>query len=1168
MSEVSMESPANGSPMMRFLTACVLFVYTTVTVAPDVRAAEAAPSITSSQPSPGPEISNSAPSDVVENAIRNLEGLRVKRMRGLSVVAREDDRLILRELRRTLAESHREARAEFEAFESKLREWRVPEAILERHRSALLKLDEQAKASDVDLAGAIEASDSRVIDSRIEGLLERLREIRTRKPHQRFDASQMPYKPASNKARAPKTTREELANLFPSVTEDRVLLASVYPLLALQAGPGTVSPEYLSSNVDVQITPEIEELAAALGSNPVTIFNWVHNNIQYLPTYGSIQGSELTLQNGRGNAYDTASLLIALYRAAGIPARYAYGTVEVPIEQVMNWVGVTSADQAQDLIGQGGIPNVAVTSGGRIKSLRFEHVWVEAWVDFVPSRGAINKTGDSWVALDPSFKTYVVERGIDVSALVPFDGAATLAALNESTVADTQTGVISSVDLAQVAATFRQFEEQFAQAVDQVRPGATSLDLLDRRYIQASNAPVLPAGLPYKKVAAGNTYATLPSALRHSLRISLYSSALDQSEDLPSMSGTLSLPSIGLRRVSVNYRPASAADEALIQSAIDSGATSLPAYLIRVVPQLKLDDDVVAEGPAVTMGSAQYWQARLSGPIPASNASVPFQHTVAGDLLVFSVDGAGIDGSAASMRYGYSSLPNAAEDLHFAGLSYWTAHNWTDRFTAEGLNGRIVRLPSLALLSAGFTPRYFFGIARQGSYHGRVLDARRVTIAAVAPSNEVRRAIVQLAGIQGSQWEATALNSVFGRQAGTAMSATEYMTYAATHGVPIQVIVPDNAATAIANLQVSQDVAADIAAAVQAGHIAMIPQRDLNVRGRVGNGYMILDPDTGAGAYLIDGGINGGFEAPCGGPFAQPPVASIGGGGGAQLMAQALPVPAATEIATTIPRIVQSEAALVRVAEIGAQAANSPYFAQARSLAPRLSPQIAFRFVAGGFALAIGAAVLTSVIVAVAYSIAVLFTYRLARIELELLAAQEGADEEVHPVPEPLPEPNPDEDECKCQKNPQLPECGCQVRRIPHKGGHAIHNACARLYNSAAWEGQDTCWLSPRLGFERCFDAGSFDGKTVYEVKVNRYSTYNDYVKRKTRESNARQALMQSMIAKDCGLTLQWITKSTEHANDLNADPAFIAKPVIPNEACGDAPDEQLPPEDVPPLVP
>lgn len=147
------------------------------------------------------------------------------------------------------------------------------------------------------------------------------------------------------------------------------------------------------------------------------------------------------------------------------------------------------------------------------------------------------------------------------------------------------------------------------------------------------------------------------------------------------MTRTISLPALGLKRLSVSYKPASAADAELIDAAITNGSTSLPAYLIRVVPQMKVDDSVLAEGPAVTMGDQQYWTARLAGPISASNGDVPFEHTVAGDLLVFSIDGGGIGGSAAVIRRGASLEPNAAEDLHFAGLSFWTAHNLTDRLT-------------------------------------------------------------------------------------------------------------------------------------------------------------------------------------------------------------------------------------------------------------------------------------------------------------------------------------------------------------------------------------------------------------------------------------------------------------------------------------------------------
>jgi len=104
--------------------------------------------------------------------------------------------------------------------------------------------------------------------------------------------------------------------------------------------------------------------------------NWVHDNIEFLPTYGSIQGSDLTLQVKRGNAFDTASLLIALLRAAGVPARYVYGTIEIPIDKVKNWVGGAQDSQAAlDLLGQGGVPILGLAQAGKIVAARMEHAW-------------------------------------------------------------------------------------------------------------------------------------------------------------------------------------------------------------------------------------------------------------------------------------------------------------------------------------------------------------------------------------------------------------------------------------------------------------------------------------------------------------------------------------------------------------------------------------------------------------------------------------------------------------------------------------------------------------------------------------------------------------------------------------------------------------------------
>jgi hypothetical protein len=130
--------------------------------------------------------------------------------------------------------------------------------------------------------------------------------------------------------------------------------------------PVATQAEDLTANEDVQISQEIKDLAAQLNHNPAKIYKWVYDNIEFVPTYGSIQGSAYTLETKRGNATDTSSLLIALLRTSGIPARYVSGTIDVPAEVAKDWVGgVNNLSAAGNLIGQGGVPSVIMTSGGK-----------------------------------------------------------------------------------------------------------------------------------------------------------------------------------------------------------------------------------------------------------------------------------------------------------------------------------------------------------------------------------------------------------------------------------------------------------------------------------------------------------------------------------------------------------------------------------------------------------------------------------------------------------------------------------------------------------------------------------------------------------------------------------------------------------------------------------
>lgn len=90
---------------------------------------------------------------------------------------------------------------------------------------------------------------------------------------------------------------------------------------------------YLSSSKNCPVSnSEIVSLAKKLTekySNPldkaIAIFNYVRDSISYSYYYDTYYGAVGTLHAKQGNCVDQAHLSIALYRAAGLPARYVHG---------------------------------------------------------------------------------------------------------------------------------------------------------------------------------------------------------------------------------------------------------------------------------------------------------------------------------------------------------------------------------------------------------------------------------------------------------------------------------------------------------------------------------------------------------------------------------------------------------------------------------------------------------------------------------------------------------------------------------------------------------------------------------------------------------------------------------------------------------------------------
>lgn len=119
-------------------------------------------------------------------------------------------------------------------------------------------------------------------------------------------------------------------------------------------------------------------------------------------------------------------------------------------------------------------------------------------------------------------------------------------------------------------------------------------------------------------------------------------------------------------------------------------------------------------------------------------------------------------------------------------------------------------------------------------------------------------AFVKLRGIIASYLEAGIYDQSFLQTAGQSISAATALQIANESGQQIYKVTSNNAGSIVSQLQIDSQVKSDIANAAASGFEIIVPQRNLTVGAFTGAGYIITDPSTGSGQYLISGGRNGG----------------------------------------------------------------------------------------------------------------------------------------------------------------------------------------------------------------------------------------------------------------------------------------------------------------------
>jgi transglutaminase-like putative cysteine protease len=799
----------------------------------------------------------------------------------------------------------------FKETEQHLKNARLPQEILERHNQAVFQY-ESRKAEFDRLIGKIEQAPTNSADqqSALADLGSFMAKYPNAKPYQYTDPNKLPLGTNSGKVRDPHLTKEQYqTSLFPP-KYNKVMLAGTIPdglKLAQATLPQTPNAPDIAETEDVQITQAIRVKAAELNNNPVQIYNWVRNNIAFIPSYGSIQGSDMTLMNKRGNAFDTASLLIALYRAAGTPARYVYGTIEVPADKVMNWVGgVTKPQAAQSLLGQGGIPNVALVSGGTVKAIRMEHVWVEAYVDYTPSRGAVNKAPQTWMPMDASFKQYMFSPGLNVAANVPINAQTIVDQLKQGATINETEGYVQNLNQANLQSQLAAYQNQIKAFAEGQKQNPTAEDLLGVQTIVKEEWPILLGSLPYKTLSIGNTFQSLPENLKWKFKTNIYSDDWISDGSTPIIEVRQSTTRLAGKKITLSFIPASQADQTLVNSYLPKPhadgtpiqpsemPASLPGYLLRVKAEFRVDGQVVAQtAEAFTMGSTLKQSSQYFNPSKGYWEGGDDNSIMVGEYNAIAMNLQGTDShqlgklqtklartKAAIDQYmgntgDTTPLQNLtkediAGDIVYSGiLAYFADVDQKDDLTARGRSDVVnYRLPSYGRFFSAANPRYYFGVVRNVSFPGVAMDVDYLVqhVSAKDGDRSKELAYMRQVGAAGSLAENSVPDQILRGQLPDSpdfyqgVSAVRVLAIAAAQGQKIYTLTTANRAqhgSILASLLISQDVKVEISNALATGKEVTVHDRDIFKNGWTGAGYIILDPETGAGAYKIEGGNNG-----------------------------------------------------------------------------------------------------------------------------------------------------------------------------------------------------------------------------------------------------------------------------------------------------------------------
>jgi hypothetical protein len=617
------------------------------------------------------------------------------------------------------------------------------------------------------------------------------------------------------------------------VVEGQLPKAIPYPRISKgERGPqkGDLDP-----TIDVQFTDDIIALAASLNNSPVEMYNYVRDNFEFEAYLGSRKGSQQTLSHKRGNDYDQASLLIALLRVSGIPARYATDSVLMLIDPATNWLGIDDPANAASILTTCGMEGVLINMNDEPYAIKCRRVWVEAWIPFINYRGAVNDSvGYMWVPMDPTYKQYHYNPGINLPAEIGFDAEAF---------------VFDYISTFHSETPVELFTQRLLDSLAIYHPEATYDDLITTRSVIRETDGILPGTLPYTLMSTVSTFSEIPSEKRYHIRFHVYGSGTD-------LDYTTSLPEIVEKQLTISYVGATPADQEIIDTAGGIFNVDVP-YLVDLKPVLKIDGCQVALGTgSVMMGKTHNSDMHFTTPVGDFN-EIP---TVFNTIIAGNYQGLGIDTEDAFPAF--FDLPETScdeeylgQEVHQTALTYLNNVDVAGDEAADLMHQVVMNDVSEAIVENSVTVLFSGGLPVSFEWTGMIVDADRKIIGPFSVDGADNDCdYMRLAGADGSIQENRVFESRFDEEA---ISAIKILELASDSGITICEITTSIAGDCPDIDQPSHVIDA-INNALAQGHHVIIPKRGFTYYLWTGTGWIDIDPATCAAGYIISGGQNGG----------------------------------------------------------------------------------------------------------------------------------------------------------------------------------------------------------------------------------------------------------------------------------------------------------------------